>query len=349
MGSSSRGSGGYYGTYSSSFSASNPSHLRLFSVVDYLTHRHPQYAPYFALLEPFTDAHLWKLYHSPLVQAKQQRMLLVRAVLFDRFIEKTLQMVESYIYKKMPDHSLVDREDLQQEVMIALHENLDKYDPSLKGKGGGNNFMQYFNSHRLMGSIVDTLRRMMPFPRIIATYRKILKPLLQELEQELGHPPTKQEFAERHPESYRFVNKKKVMLTTMMQDSLTFSGVFNQQETNSNSDQDYGDGDDGIGNYLPKESNPDPTRPGVYRQETLDAYGRTLQERTETKHKILAVITDEKERLAVYYYHWLHKNNEWIAERLECTTGAAAKKKKAGEEKIKQHFTREEIEQFLRK
>lgn len=299
-----------------------------FSAIASLLHRHPQHASTLALLEKLTDRQLWKIYHSLPVQNNPERKNLIKAALFDRFVPDTLRIVHSYIKRNMPRYSLVDPSDIEQGTLKEMYEYLDKYDASAEGPGGGNTFMQYFNSGRLMGSIADTLRLLMNCHRDTADNRRKLKPLVKKTTELLGRRPNQQEIIDQHPEA-----------AEIFQDPMLFVGVFNQSVTSSSGNSEP------IEQGLGMESHEEQDRIGKKEAATQ----RTFAEKLEAKHRILSVIENEEDRRAVYYYYWLGKNHAWIAERFLCSISSAVNKCSRGLACIKRHFSSEDLKRFIRK
>lgn len=298
-----------------------------FSAIASILVRQPQHAKTFELLAKLNDRQLWKVYHSSPVQNNPQRKHLIKAALFDRFVPDTLRIVHSYIKRNMPRYSLVDPGDIEQDCLREMYEYLDKYDPDPLGPGGGNTFMQYFNSGRLMGQIADTLRLLMNCHRDTADNRRRLKPFVKSTSEFLGRRPNQQEIIDHHPEAEQ-----------IFKDPMLFVGVFNQSVTALGSSEPIEQG-------LGMESHEEQDRIGKKEAATQ----RTFAEKQEAKHRILSVIENEEDRLAVYYYYWLGKNYAWIAERFLCSVSSAVNKCSRGRACIKRHFSSEDLKRFLRK
>lgn len=274
-------------------------------------------------LQQLPDANLWKIYKSELIQSHPDHKAQVKDLLFRRFIHDTLKQVEAR-WKRVPDHSLLEKADMRQEVLKEMYEYLDKFDPHV-----GTNFMQFFNSGRLHGAMEDCLRDLQNFGRDVPPKLRTFRELFDKLQQDLGRLPTLEDFRQRFGSNYDYI----------LQDELVFTAVYNQPATRS-ANTNY-DSDDEMGRDLAEEQH-------IAGIQARKGY-RSSMEWLEFEQLILNAIPDEQQRLAVWYYRFLGKNSIWIAKRLECSVSSAISKLRRGEAEVKKKYQLQDLKDLLRR
>lgn len=241
----------------------------------------------------------------------------MRAVMMERYVEDTRRVADSYYYNKIPEYTLVDKQDVRQAAYEGMMDAFDAFNYQ-----SGTTFMQWANAKRgsrIKGSIIDMLRRLMEFPRIISDYRRMMKPMMEKLSQKLNKRPSSEDFIAEYGEEYRPV----------LEDELFASGVFNQhavsteEETNSRGSLDA---------LSALED---------FRRSHVDELDWSCEDRANFHEEVLSVIDDERERFAVYAYYWLQWNNETIAntQTINSSTSTALALRLSGERKIRSAFS----------
>jgi len=277
----------------------------------------------------FIELQTWKLYTllkeigrhvpSPVLQA-------IRSIMIERYLPDTIQQADSYYYTQIPEYSLIDKNDARQEAIFGMMEAFDEYDYRY-----GTGFMQFANARgrsRIQGAITDSLRRLMEYPRWVAEDRREIHPLIQKLQQQLGHKPSIEDFCNQYGEAYR----------SKIQNKLFASGVFNQHQVNS--------GDEAEKTSLDSLSALEDFRLNRASGNTWDC-----EDRANFQKVVLSVIEDDKQRFVIYAYFWLQWNIPTIAKckSIKCSHSTALSLLDAGKKKIRASFTYQHMLELLHK
>lgn len=230
-----------------------------------------------------------------------------------RYEPDVTRVVRSYFSSRMPDYSLVGFHDLLQAGMLCVCRYVDRYDSEY-----GTTFMEYLNSSvnsKLIGHMIDCLRSMQDYPRVIASNRRLMRPLLHALRHELGKEPTIEEIIDRYGESFR----------PIVSDPLFFTGVYNQAQETGRQEDDY---------QIEFEDKSD-QQPTVTHK--MDAMSR-----------ILNVIKDDRIRQVVFAYYYVGKNHCMIAESEGISVSTASNLRREGLRIISSNFSEEELNELSR-
>lgn len=167
----------------------------------------------------------WRIYLSPSVQGRPALKSKMRLMLSERYVPDTKRVAEKYYRFKVPDHSLLEQEDVVAAAIIGMLQYIDKYDPAV-----GCTFMQFANAKgksRIQGSITDHLRILMDCTRTASFRRRIIAPMVNDLRHELGRDPSTDDFVDRYGETWR----------EWIEDFLFGKKVYNQGRDSESVDQ----------------------------------------------------------------------------------------------------------------
>jgi RNA polymerase sigma factor FliA len=271
------------------------------------------------------EREVWRFYSLAREMTRPAVWQQFRSIMMERYIEDTERVANSYYYNKIPEYTLVDKQDVRQAAILGMMDAFDEYDYR-----AGTTFMQWANAKRhsrIRGSIIDMLRKLMEFPRIIADYRRQLHPKIASLTQKIGKKPSVEDFVAEYGEEYREI----------LEDELFASGVFNQHQV---AEEDKDRSRSGLDALSALED---------YRKSHVDEDAWTTEDRASFHEVVLGVIDDERERFAVYAYYYMKWNNETIAKSpsMNCCTSTALVLRTNGERKIRAAFTYTEAMELL--
>lgn len=109
-----------------------------------------------------------------------------------QLLEAYRHLVDYQVQRLLVDlPASVDREDLLSEARIGLIDAINRFDPSKQVK------FETYASIRIRGAIVDYLRKLDWAPRSLRQRAREIGHVEQQLEQELGEPPSEQQVAAR--------------------------------------------------------------------------------------------------------------------------------------------------------
>jgi len=209
----------------------------------------------------------------------------------------SVKLAKRYAMRSMPYASLQDGNDLQSLADIGLWEAVDSFEIARGWK------FETFATTRVRGSMIDGLRSMQNFTRLISQVKRVLAPLMEAMYHELGRKPTLDEVAERYP--YQWVGKQ--YLKDLLHDPLVSSSVFNQSANSPDDDkgtgQDYRDKGDSLECCMLSNSPNRQDRPSD-RINRMDLIQKIL--------KLLAA--DSGEMRVIHYYFFCGMTSSRIAE-----------------------------------
>lgn len=263
--------------------------------------------------------------HAPL----EIRYQAITDFLFRKYLPDILKVVATYFYRNMPQHSLLDRADLEQAASIAMFNLLSEFDPSV-----GTTFMQYANAKkksRIRGAVIDCLRSLQEYPREWALKRRIHNPRFEALRAKLGHKPTYEEYCDE----YGWEHAETIW------NQLFWSGVYNQSQFTSRRAGSHGGSDteemelESLANYEAK-----PIR--------LDA----KLTRLDNIDSIMELLPDDEMKYIVWAYYWKQDTNERIAKSLTASgrticVSSVGNKRKEAEAILKSKLTQQEYENLV--
>lgn len=234
----------------------------------------------------------------------------IRQSLIERYMAYAASIAISH-WKCMPKYSLATLDDLQQSAFFGLTEAVDRYQ-----FGHGTTFTQFAN-RRIYGAIIDCLRNLQDFPRVIAYIRRKHRGTLQSLAHKLGRFPTESDIEEHIG----------AIACCELCDPLVATGVYNQFMV-----VDEGverDGLDQANDMKPKKSK--------------RSHNRSL----EHEGTLLIAIDDSDVRFAVYAKFWLNWNLRQIGRSLNCSPSTVHNRIEEGKQIIKAAFSVQELEAIL--
>lgn len=172
-------------------------------------------------LQTFTSSALWRLF-------ERRPLLSVRDVLFERYDHFAKEAAASYMHRKMPYRSLLDADDLLSDARYGLIDAIHAF--SLRYK----TTFKTFSYPRIRGSIIDGLRNLEVFPRIIAKVRRDLRPYQEDFWHRFHREATLEELIETYPEA----RIAKQPIRVWRNNPLIMVNVFNQFEDQSQDSRD---------------------------------------------------------------------------------------------------------------
>ncbi len=227
-----------------------------------------------------------------------------------------------YARNCMPYRSLIDPCDIKSDADIGLLKAIDTFQLGMGTK---------FESHaftRINGSIIDGIRGLQEFPRIVAKIRRELTPVLMALSNELGHKATLEDVVIYFPH-----------LEHMCRDPLVSASVFNQPVSRKSSGDDEGGSEeyeDSIEHQLIKTRS----------KRTLDR-----MELSDTIEAVLSALHEDAfERRVIYCYFFLGMTSTKISKTMQISPTWVSGKKSSGLQKLRKLArTNQEFADELRK
>lgn len=244
-----------------------------------------------------------------------------RVQLFEHYRYLSKAQSKRYSKSSMPYRSLVDPDDIEAYADIGLWEAIESYDPSK-----GTTFKTH-SYRRIKGAIIDGLRSLQNFPRVVSRIKREIAPLIQMLTHELLREPTLEEVCARFPDF--MVGDAK--LSDFCSDTLISISVFNQSQ-DSQEDCDAIPGSIGslFEQSLQKHRH-NPVRQPFDRLQRIDLIDKVF--------KILE--GDEKERKVLYCYYFLGMTSNEISKVTSLSETWVSVKKQMAIEKLKKHARRD--------
>lgn len=233
--------------------------------------------------------------------------------IFFRYRMLSIKKAKRYTRHSMPYRSLIDPCDIQSDADCGLLKAIDTYQ---LGRGAS------FQTHaflRVHGSVIDGLRSLQNFPRIISRIRRELTPLLEQLSNRLGYCASLGDLSEFHPHLVicgRHIND-------IICDPLVSSSVFNQFSaitTSGEEDQD--------------EMQECSIGLGLSRTRVSKSLDRA--ELSDTIESVLnALHEDAFERRVIYCYFFLGMTSTKIAKTMNISPTWVSDKKNSGLQKLR--------------
>jgi len=223
------------------------------------------------------------------------------------------QIADTFFYRRMPSYSLSDREDLRSCAVIGALDAMQRYEY------GRVPFRAWLRS-RITGEILDGLRRLQEYPRVIAKNRREVKPLVVALANKLHRSPTEDEICAEYGEELR----------NIVQDPLFWSGVFNQCDSMGSGDEDD--------------------------MSVLDAVEDTRDYAVNSAVDIERIIRSVLEKagrldlwIVIYGYYFYGLNNSKIARAEDCSISTIVNRHKEALHILRDGLSRDEWEELLQK
>lgn len=240
----------------------------------------------------------------------------LRNILVERYRPMAERIGSVYYHTRMPTYSLFSETDVHGQANIGLIKTVESWNPSY------NVPIEKWMYIRVIGNIIDGLRTLQDFPRIIAKNRRMLNPLLEGLRQKLGREPNQQQVIQEFgPE-----------VGAIVADALFKSGVFNQMEASQEDNMD-------VSALELVEDYRSP--PHLGNSELID-----------TEQKILSVFDPKRQadlRTVIMGYYFMRMTFNQIAMSLGCSVSTAANKHREALKIIRTSMTREEFCEIIGK
>ena len=223
------------------------------------------------------------------------------------------QIADTFFFRRMPSYSLSDRDDLRSCAVVGALDAMRRYELHRKVP-----FRAWLRS-RITGEILDGLRRLQEYPRVIAKNRREVKPLVVALANKLHRQPTEDEICAEYGESMR----------SIVRDPLFWSGVFNQCDASISED-----GED---------------------VSILDAIEDTrdyaINHAADTE-RIIRGVLQKADRddlwIVIYGYYFYGLNNAKIARAEDCSISTIVNRHKEALRILRDGLSREEWDELLR-
>lgn len=228
----------------------------------------------------------------------------LREFLFLRWRKRAVSAAKRYFNYHMPYQPLLALDDLESAALIGLLKAIDNFDPDKN-----DNFLGWMQVN-IRWAIIDELRHLQDFPRVIARNRRILKKQLAELTQVIHHKPTLEDIR-----TYLGEDAFKIA-----SDPLFFSNVFNQGLSNTNS-QSYNNNGFVLADVILDDSG--------------DLPCMTLREDLE---KIVLDVLDGYHRSIIYRYYFMQMIIPDIAMTLHISTTSVSEKMQEALSILKRHL-----------
>lgn len=246
----------------------------------------------------------------------------IRDTLFFHYQERISKPQASrYARFSMPYRSLIDAEDIYRDADFGLLQAISTF----KLDGGAS-----FNTHaytRVKGAIIDGIRSLQDFPRIISKVRRELAPLLESLTQELQRFATIEELAARYPH----LVVSGISIYEIINDPLVRSSVFNQSASSSNDSEDSEEeslSNNAIEQQLIK-----------MRDKGTQPYDR--MQMGDVTQKILTLLNDDQYECSVIYcYFFLGMTSTDISKNRKISATWVSEKKLTGLAKLRREARR---------
>lgn len=231
----------------------------------------------------------------------------IRQFLFFRWLERAIMAAKRYNDRHMPYAPILSLDDLESTACMGLLRAIDKFDPDK------NDSFEGFMQEKIKWTIIDELRIMQDFPRIIAKNRRELKRKLTRLTQELQKKPTLEDIREHlGEEAYR-----------MAADRLFFSNVFNQS--------------------LDSGSSKSPSNHPMNLSETVldDAAELPSKVMGEDMHRLVFKFLSGVHRSVIFQYYFFNMTVTDIASALHISTTQVSDKRQEALAILREHITQQ--------
>lgn len=165
---------------------------------------------------------LWQQLEAATKAADQKQWQAIREELILLYLPLAQKAARQY-FESLPYRPLAELNDLLQSARIGLMQAIDKYNLVYHVK------FETFAITRIVGAIIDDLRVMQPFSRLISKQRRHIRKLQQALYEKLGRIPTAYEFCQEYGKDY----------WNILNNPLLKANVYNQCiSTGESSDED---------------------------------------------------------------------------------------------------------------
>lgn len=264
-----------------------------------------------------TDTEVKKLLTKELwTMFETNKHKVIRDELHSRYTNLAVSAAKSYMKHKMPYRSMLDYDDILSHAHIGLLDCIHSYSLS-----GGAKF-ETWAFRRIRGAIIDGLRQVQNFPRIIAKIKRCIEPLQYELRQRILREPTISDLIENFPDAII----AGLPISELRDNHLIFASVFNQECRNPDN-----------GNY---DSYDIDMRLYELRRHSIQNPSASIEriELISTVNKILAI--DRIEQQVIYFYYFVGMTYVEISDITNLSQASISLKKISGIKRIKQEAMR---------
>jgi RNA polymerase sigma factor FliA len=265
-------------------------------------------------LAKLTTKELWECFDK-------NRCISVRDELFSRYSHLAVSAARSYMKRSMPYRSMLDYDDILSHANIGLIDCLHSYSTS-----GGTKF-ETWAFKRIKGSIIDGLRKIQNFPRIIARIKRELEPLQNKLRQKIFREPEISDLIEEFPDAVI----AGLHITELAGNHLIFASVFNQEAKKSGAESEMSDS---------HQCSDIESKLYDIKKNSLNKPSATLEriELISTVNKILN--RDKVEQQVIFFYYFGGMTYSEISDITGMSQALISMKKISGVNKIKQELRR---------
>ena len=269
------------------------------------------------VIKVLPNVRLWKLYIKLKSGERPLLCSIVREIIYERYLSDVLSIADNYSRRRLPVKSLAKPEDIQQAAIVAHLEGIDLYLPDF-----GTTYMQFLNASgnksRVVGRIIDALRKLQHLPRDVSRTRRDWKKRIESLTHKLRKTPTIEELHDEYGDDATEVSDEPLFEKT----------VVNQI--------DEANGEEVSMSEFPVERK----------------LGKTSFAANEDiypdKDAILKMIPDTKKRFVIDAYYFQGMIKRTIANKLGCSISTVSSLCRQGENSILARMTREEFEGMFR-
>lgn len=227
----------------------------------------------------------------------------IRHYLFFRWHGRAVKAAEKYFAKHMPYAPILSLNDLESTAAIGLLKAIDTFNPDR------NDSFAAWMYRRIRWTIIDELRGMQDFPRIIASRRRTLRDKIMDLTHKLDHKPTLEDIRQHLGED----------AYEMAGDPLFFANVFNQSLDSNKSKNKK------TGAFTLAETVLD---------DSLELPCRILE--GDIRRLVFAILGDSIELSVIYQYYFMRMAIPDIAVALGISTTSVSEKRQEALAKLKE-------------
>jgi RNA polymerase sigma factor (sigma-70 family) len=244
----------------------------------------------------------------------QQEYLKARSELFMRYRRLSEMACAKYCGTKMPYRSILDRDDILSLSDRGLLRAIDGWNPSLGA----------FTSRAytcIFGTIIDGLRSMQDFPRIVSIIRRHIQPMIEELSHAKGKLARLEDIQEFDPD----LCISGIHISEVIKNPLIMANVYNQETGTSEDDNCFSTGNNKANSNIEEVHS---------RRNSCQPYDR--MQKMDTMNKISRILSgDSRESACIHLYYFFGMNSVQIAKVINLSATSVSLKIKSGLAKIR--------------
>lgn len=258
-------------------------------------------------LETATEDELVKAYYIDGIKEAREPLIL-------KVVPYAHQIADIFFFTRMPEYSLTGRSDLRGSAVVGALDAMRKFNPKYQVP------FRIWLRLRISGEMIDNLRRLQDYPRVIAKNRREVKPLISKLKHKLNRNPTNDELCAAYGEDLR----------PIITDPLFASGVFNQCALSGSEDDEQ----TGILSQVEDK-----------RTYTISSAAVDIE---KIIHGVLARVGREDLWIVIYGYYFYGLNNSKIANAERCSVSTVVNRHHQALKILRDGLSREEWEELLK-